>query len=66
MPRLLLLCSLAALLGGCAMSEEDKNFYYRGWLNPRELDEDRAPPPSQYGGPPVPGKGYKRDPLLGY
>ena len=33
---------MAALLGGCALSEEDKAFYYTGWLNPnkkRNYDE---------------------------
>lgn len=41
---LLLLTVLYALtLGGCAlMSQEDRDFYGKGWVNPRELD-DTAP-----------------------
>jgi hypothetical protein len=65
--RVLLLVCAGALLSGCAISEEDKAFYYRGWLNPRELDRDQTPP-SRYGGtgpqPPSPRPVYKKDPLI--
>jgi len=43
MKRLLLLALFGALLStfnGCAlMSDEDKDFYGRGWVNPKELDQ---------------------------
>ena len=32
-------------LGGC-MTPEDKAFYGRGWVNPSELDQEKAPPRS--------------------
>ncbi len=42
MRTFLLSCCLAGLLlaaGGCAfMSDEDRDFYGKGWVNPRELD----------------------------
>ena len=39
MKRLLLLVTILAL-GGCAfMSDEDKDFYGRGWVHPTELDQ---------------------------
>jgi hypothetical protein len=61
---LLLAGSLGAALGGCAISEEDKDFYYRGWLRPTDLDRE---PPSRLrkkspaDGPPIQ---YKKDPLI--
>ena len=73
MPRLfalLVLVSLSGLLGGCGLSEEDKDFYYRGWLRPTDLDRQ---PPSRLGprthresGGGYPGGGghYKADPLI--
>lgn len=38
--RLTLLLALALTLttGGCAWTQEERDFYGRGWLNPRELD----------------------------
>lgn len=62
---ILLLTPTAGLLSGCAVTEEDKDFYYRGWLRPTDLD--REPPPRL--GPrnrPEPPPNYKRDPLIDY
>ena len=53
MKRFLLLVSLGAVLstlGGCAMSEEDKDFYGRGWIRPTDLDQ---PYPHHSGTDPV-------------
>ena len=37
--RLLLLAAGAWTLSSCAlMSDEDRDFYGKGWINPRELD----------------------------
>jgi len=36
----------AVFLSGCMMTPEDKAFYGRGWINPDELDQDQATPPS--------------------
>jgi len=38
-------------LSGCMMTPEDKAFYGRGWINPDELDQDEAPPPSSASDP---------------
>lgn len=39
---LLSLVSLAAGLCGCSeMTQEDKEFYGRGWIHPGELDQER-------------------------
>ena len=57
MKRLLFLAALTAVLstlGGCAfMSDEDKDFYGRGWVKPTELDQQYphhagTPPGSAY------------------
>jgi hypothetical protein len=38
--RLSLLAAGMICLGGCAfMSDEDRDFYGKGWVNPRELDQ---------------------------
>ena len=37
---------LLAAGGGCAWTQEERDFYGRGWLNPRELDR-----PAPYRGP---------------
>jgi hypothetical protein len=59
---LILLVTLTALLGGCGLSEEDKDFYYRGWLKPTDLDR---PAPKRLGPKhPEPGPGMPRDPLI--
>lgn len=48
MKRLLLL-AVVLTLGGCAfMSDEDKDFYGRGWVKPSELDN---PYPNHAGTP---------------
>ncbi len=42
MKRLLLLALLGVVLStfnGCAMSDEDKDFYGRGWIRPTDLDQ---------------------------
>ena len=48
MKRFLLPCCLVALLAtlnGCAfMSDEDRDFYGRGWVKPSELDQPMPPP----------------------
>jgi uncharacterized protein YceK len=38
---LLLILSVGMMLSGCAslMSKEDQDFYGRGWLNPKQLDD---------------------------
>jgi len=45
---------LAALLSACDTSEEDRNFYYNGWLKPEhdanrriyggDMDHEKTPP----------------------
>ena len=47
---LLLLVSFSGLLSGCALSEEDKDFYYRGWVRPTDLDRE---PPNRLGPKPL-------------
>ena len=37
-------CLLTATLSGCGMSEEDKDYYLRGWVRPTDLDK---PSPSE-------------------
>ncbi len=38
----LLVLQLLVLLGGCSeMSQEDRDFYGRGWIHPGELDQER-------------------------
>ena len=52
MKRLLLLALSAVVLStlnGCAMSDEDKDFYGRGWIRPTDLDQ---PYPHHAGTPP--------------
>lgn len=60
---LLLAGSVTGLLSGCAISEEDKDFYYRGWLRPTDLDRQ---PPSHLRKktPGAPDVQYKKDPLI--
>jgi hypothetical protein len=51
--RLSLLAAGIVLLGGCAfMSDEDRDFYGKGWVNPRELDQPAHHPiPNPEAGP---------------
>lgn len=61
---LLLAAMMGGLLGGCALSEEDKDFYYRGWLRPTDLDRE---PPSHFRKrqqDAAQGVQYKKDPLI--
>ena len=59
---ILLLVTLCALLGGCGMSEDDKDFYYRGWLKPTDLDRE---PPKRLGPKhPGPSAHMPTDPLI--
>ncbi len=52
-PTTAVLALLAALtLGSCAWTQEERDFYGRGWLNPRELDR-----PAAYRGPRPVGEG---------
>ncbi len=57
MKRLLLLALLGVVLStlnGCAMSDEDKDFYGRGWIRPTDLDHQyphhAGTPTSTHGG----------------
>ncbi|MBV9658558.1 MAG: hypothetical protein JO295_10650 [Verrucomicrobia bacterium] len=43
----LLLLLLLVILSGCAVSQEDREFYYRGWWQPTDLDK-----PTPYRHPP--------------
>ena len=39
---LFLVLPLAVLLGGCSeMTQDDREFYGRGWIHPGELDQER-------------------------
>jgi hypothetical protein len=57
---LLLLATLPLVFSGCGLSEEDKDFYYKGWLKPTDLDRE---PPSRLG-PHRPSTQMPRDPLV--
>lgn len=44
---------LALSVGGCAWTQDERDFYGRGWVTPRDLDR-----PAPYRGPrPVAGEG---------
>jgi len=40
---LLLLTTTTLLFAGCAMNDEDKHFFGRGWVHPDDLDHDDDP-----------------------
>ena len=56
MKKYILLVMLVPMLGGCAAKDSkservnydpegrDKSFFYKGWLNPKEIDHDAAMP----------------------
>lgn len=59
LPILAMLASaiLVLAVGGCAWTQDERDFYGRGWLNPRELDR-----PAPYRGPrPVAGEDVPTD-----
>lgn len=48
---------IATAAGGCAWTQDERDFYGRGWVNPRDLDR-----PAPHRGPrPVPGEGVVDD-----
>lgn len=34
---------LALAVGGCAWTQDERDFYGRGWMNPRDLDRPSPP-----------------------
>ncbi len=59
--RVLALLFLSALFLGCSVSDEDRDFYYRGWVNPNSRPSPLANPH-----PMLPASSpYKADPLIG-
>ena len=62
MLRLLALALVALVHAGCTVSEEDKDFYYRGWVNPNEARMWNSTHAHHAGEAPPPG--YKPDPLV--
>lgn len=64
---LLITLSGASFLNGCTTSDDpdDRTFFNRGWINPKELDTDenfnRIDPRTKK---PLPPPNYVRDPLV--
>jgi hypothetical protein len=64
----LVLVTLTLSFAGCSalrpdISPEDRDFYYKGWLNPTR-DLDHPAPQGHMPGMPPPQGSYKPDPLL--
>jgi hypothetical protein len=59
--RFVALLFLSAFLAGCSVSDEDRDFYYRGWVNPNNRPASLSNPK-----PALPTQSpYKSDPLIG-
>lgn len=59
--RVLALLFFSALFIGCSVSDEDRDFYYRGWVNPNSRPNTLSNPK-----PALPSQSpYKTDPLIG-
>ncbi len=67
MKRLLLVCLASAWGAGCSVDPDEKDFFYRGWVNPNEKAPQHHFATDGQGGPGGgPGEQpiYKKDPLL--
>jgi hypothetical protein len=59
---LLLVLTAGLSVGGCAVNEDDKDFFYRGWIKPTDLD--REAPRRLRKGPEQPVSKLKADPIV--
>lgn len=61
-----LLAAIGALaLSGCALlSADDRDFYGKGWVNPKELDDPAPKTPAHPKATGLPGRAPLVDPIL--